>query len=228
MGALKLALEEGGPRRLELSWSGNWRDLKVELDDQPVGEVADHLQLEQGVEFKLPDDSVLHVQLLHVPTPELQVLRDGAPLPDEATDPVQQVRTATFLLYGLAAFSVGLAMVSLVITNKVRQQLPVSASNLLFGGVLAVLGFFMFKRSRVAPLLAILLYSFDTLSTVYLAITSENVAGVSALMGLVIRIFIFGVLGRGFLGARELARREKQTRTAVPPVLGPAVAFPEA
>ncbi|RKH14606.1 hypothetical protein D7X74_19840 [Corallococcus sp. CA047B] len=228
MGALNLALEEGGPRSLELRWGSNWRDLEITLDDEPVGAVADKLQLEQGVEFKLPDDSVLHVQLLHVPTPELRVLRNGAPLPDAASDPVQQVRTATFLLYGLAAFSVGVAMVSLVMTSKMRQQLPVSASNLLFGGVLAVLGFFMFKRWRAAPLLAILLYSFDTLSTLYVALTSEKVGGISALTGLVIRIFIFGALGKGFLGARELARREKQPLTAAPPSLGPAVAFPEA
>ncbi|MBZ4330027.1 hypothetical protein [Corallococcus sp. AS-1-12] len=223
MGVLKLALEEGGPRNLELFWGAGWRDLRIELDDQPVGSVEDPLQLEQGVEFTLPDGSVLHVQLVHVVATELRVKRDGVPLPDSASDPGSLVRSATYMLYGMAAFTTAAVMVLFVVTDEVEKTLPGLLLNLIYGGVVAVLGFFMFKRSRVAPLVAILILSADTLYTAFMKLTSPKGVGLSTMTWLVIRVFIFSVLVKGFLGAMELARREKQGPAAAGPATSPSL-----
>ncbi|MFB1481011.1 hypothetical protein [Corallococcus sp. RDP092CA] len=211
---------------LKLQWRADYRDLEVELEGQRVGSVEDPLQLEQGVEFKLPDASALHVQLVHVMTPELRVLRNGVPLPDTATDPIRRVRTGTLMLYGLASFITASAMVSFVIARNPVKQLRVVVFNLLFGGVLAALGFFMFKRSRAAPLVAILIYSVDSLFGVYATVMSPRSSGLSVLWGLAFRAIVFGGLIRGFLGASELARREKLGLGAVPPAVGPVAASP--
>ncbi|RKH78782.1 hypothetical protein D7Y21_35105 [Corallococcus sp. AB045] len=226
MGVLKLALEEGGPQNLELFWGEGWRNLQIELNDQPVGSVEDPLQLEHGVEFTLPDGNVLHVQLVHVVATELRVMLNGVPLPDSASDPIPQARSATYMLYGMAAFTTASSMVLFVVANDPGTQLPMTLANVLFGGFLAVLGFFMFKRSRVAPLVAILLFAVDTLTTTFEKMTTPEGLGLSDMSRLVVRIFIFSVLTKGFLGARELARRGKQGPATVPPAVGPVAASP--
>ncbi|WP_223644194.1 hypothetical protein [Corallococcus sp. EGB] len=226
MGVMNLALEEGGPRSLKVFWRDDWRDLQIELEGQPVGSVADPLQLEQGVEFTLPDGSVLHVQLVHVVATELRVRRNGVPLPESSTDPVQQARSATYMLYTMAALTTGAAMVSFVITNNLKKQLPVSLVTLLMGGCGAVLGFFMFKRSRAAALVAVLFFAADSLSTAYTKLMAKDGPGVSIVIWLIVRALIFAVLVRGFLGARELARRKKQGPGTVPPAVGPVAGSP--
>lgn len=207
MGAVLLALEEGGPRNLELFWRGEWQDLQIELADQPVGSVSDPLQLEQGVEFTLPDGSVLHVQLVGE---ELRVLRDGVSLHENAADPVQRARAATYMLYGMAACATAIAMISFVIAKNPGKQASVTFFNVLFSGFVAVLGFFMFKRWRVAPVLAMAFLAIDTLVTARAMLMSPEGPGLAAIMWLIVRVLIFGALYNGFLGARELARREKQ------------------
>jgi len=58
------ALEAGGPKRLQISWSGMWKNIQVTLDGQQLGTIPDKAALEQGAEFPLPEGSRLKVQLV--------------------------------------------------------------------------------------------------------------------------------------------------------------------
>ena len=67
MTKLTYALEEGGPRRLAVSWSEKglwwaWRDFTVQLDGETVGVTATERQLRKGQEFALADGSNLRIQ----------------------------------------------------------------------------------------------------------------------------------------------------------------------
>jgi hypothetical protein len=42
------ALEQGGPKRLEISWTGIWRNFTVRLDGQVVGTVENQKALRAG------------------------------------------------------------------------------------------------------------------------------------------------------------------------------------
>ena len=88
------ALKEGGPKRLQISWEGFWKNAIVQLDDEIIGTLATRKQLSAGHEFLLPDGSSLNLQLVRTLTAyELHVLRDGQPLPGSASAPESRVRS---------------------------------------------------------------------------------------------------------------------------------------
>ena len=81
------ALEPGGPERLSLSWSGNFKDMSLTLDGQPLGSFDDAKALKEGGTFALPDGSSLEVKLTSpFLLPELQLTRDGEPIPGSSGD----------------------------------------------------------------------------------------------------------------------------------------------
>jgi len=55
------AFERDGPKRLEVSWKGRWKNVTVQLDGAPIGTVPGQKELSAGQEFQLPDGSTLTV-----------------------------------------------------------------------------------------------------------------------------------------------------------------------
>ena len=88
----KYALEEGSPKRIEVSWKFPWRDLLVQFDGRELGRFRDQEELSQGRELPLPDGSTLCVWLepQHMKPAELalKLFRNGKPLP--GTSPVPE------------------------------------------------------------------------------------------------------------------------------------------
>jgi hypothetical protein len=208
-----LALEPGGPQRLELSWGMSWKNFQVTLDGKPVGTVSGgQKELKQGVEFPLPDGSTLDIQLSqNFMNVELRVLRNGVPVPGSASDPEQRVRNAAYMLYFLAGLNTLLGVVAMLINSELLEGMGVGLGNILFGAVVAVLGFFTYRRSRVATVLAILLYAADSFYT--LASYGESGRSPPA-AGFVFRIYIIYALVQAVKASGELARRDKEESAA--------------
>jgi hypothetical protein len=208
MATKTFALEPGGPKRLEVKWGMFWRNFTVTLDGQQVGTVdGGQKELKQGVEFRLPDGSGLHIQLVSgAMSVELQVMRDGKALPGSASDPAQRVQNAAYMLYFFAGLNTLLGVVAMLIDNEVLDRLGMGIGSIIFGAIVATLGFFTSRRSRVAPMLAIVLYVADTLYTFAAAVEA---GGRSPGAGIIIRIWIIWTLWKAFQAAGELAREEQ-------------------
>lgn len=88
---LRLAPDEDRPR-LELEWGGYMRDFRVRLDGDQIEHITGgQRELIKGRDIALPDGSTLTIRLKNQGAiEELQVLRDGKPLPGSASDPVNQ------------------------------------------------------------------------------------------------------------------------------------------
>src|SRR6185295_11085694 len=95
------ALEPGGPKRIEISWSGFWKNIKVSFDGAEVGSIADKSALTDGRDIKLPDGSMLHVELKK----GLVVTRNGEPLPGSSSDLETLVKTAAYIMYFVAGLN---------------------------------------------------------------------------------------------------------------------------
>ncbi|NPC70912.1 hypothetical protein HPP05_14250 [Corallococcus exiguus] len=190
MGSLKLSLEAGAPKRLELTWGLFWKNFEVRFDGRPIGSAPDAAALKAGVEYRLPDGSTLQVKLKQT----LSVLRDGVPVPGSDGDPEQQMRSAGNLLYFLAALNGVLGVLGMVLTNDVLEQLGMGFGAVLFGAVLGVLGVFTHRRTRWAPAVAIGLYVLDSLLT----FIDAAEAGTRPTGGLLMRAFIIFTLYRAF------------------------------
>jgi hypothetical protein len=216
MATTKLALEAGGPARLELSWGLFWKNFRVMLDGQLVGTVdGGQKQLKEGVEFTLPDGSNLRIQLVQsAMNVELRVLRNGAPLPGSASDPAKRVQSAAYLLYFLAALNTLLGVVAMALNSEALEGLGMGIGSIIFGAIVAVLGFFTYRRSRVAPVLAIVLYVADTLFTLYTVVEEGRSPPV---FGIIIRIYIIYALAQAAKAAGELARQKDSTEPGLSP-----------
>lgn len=202
------ALESGGPQRLELSWGMFWKNFQVTLDGKPVGTVSGgQKELKQGVEFSLPDGSTLDIQLMQsFMNVELRVQRDGVPLPGSASDPEQRVKNAAYLLYFLAGFNTLVGVVAMVINSEVLENMGLGLGSIIFGALVAVLGFFSYRRSRVAMVLAILLYAADGL---YTLASYSGPGSTPPAAGIIFRIYIIYALVQAVKAAGELSRQDE-------------------
>lgn len=166
------ALEKDGPKRLEISWKGLWKNLTIRLDGNTVGTIPGQKELSAGQEFHLPDGSTLKVQLVTVKkfsAAELQVLRNGQPLPGSASNPETKIKGA----YGVVFFIAGLNIVlgiAVLFQIEFLQQIGIGFYPIIYGLVFLVLGFFVKRNSMVALIIAIAIFALDSiLSFVYAA-----------------------------------------------------------
>lgn len=61
MAKLTLALDKGGPKRVELEWGFAFKNLRVRVDGVELGTIATKAELEAGRSFVMSDGSSLMV-----------------------------------------------------------------------------------------------------------------------------------------------------------------------
>lgn len=107
MARRRFALERGGAKRLEVRWRWPRRDARVSLDGAPLGPPLDRAAFVRGGTFALPDGAALRVRWAKPAWwsvglgAELQVERQGVPLPGSDGDPRVVGRRAARLAGGL-------------------------------------------------------------------------------------------------------------------------------
>jgi|HubBroStandDraft_6_1064221.scaffolds.fasta_scaffold205797_2 hypothetical protein len=88
----EFALDPGGPKRLTITHPGNLANAEVLFDGQRIMAFPTKADLQRGTTCKLPDGSMLTVRfgpIEGVPLLKgIHVIRNGAPLPGSAADPV--------------------------------------------------------------------------------------------------------------------------------------------
>lgn len=196
------ALDEGGEKRLKLEWKGAFKDLNVIVDGQSIGVIPDQKALSQGQTFQLEDGSNLKVQLVrNLMSTELQVLRDGQPLPGSASDPHTRHKNAYILIYFIAGLNLVLGLLASVFNVAFLQELGIGFVSILLGLVYLILGFFVQRKSSLALILTIVLFAGDSLLGVVLAVMEGSNPGVA---GLVVRVLLLILLFQGVPAIKAL------------------------
>ena len=206
MAARKFSLERGGPQRIEITWSGIWKNLQVRFDGASVGSFETRKDLEAGRELALPDGSRLHVQLKTGGAGvELHVERNGAPLPGSDHDPQTRVTAAATMLYVIAGLNAGLGLLA-TLGVEFLENLGLGIGSIVAGVIYGGLGFVVkAKHSRVALIVAIVLFALDGLATVFFA---AQATGKPPIGGVVARIFFMIPLWKGLAPLKELNARK--------------------
>ena len=196
----RYALERNGPKRLEVSWSAIWRNFTAKLDEQVVGTWTKD-ELSAGKEVPLPDGSTFKAHLKRSGlSQQLELTRNGQPLPGSGSDPATLVKTAAGVIYFLAALQAVLGVVALVGEVDFLLDLGMGIPSIVIGVVLAVLGFFTMQRSRVALGLAMALYTAGAVLTLVSSVEAGRAPG----GGIVIYIIFITSMWRGFKAMGEL------------------------
>ncbi len=197
MAKMLFALEPGGEKRLQVSWKGMYKETSVFLDDQLVGTIQGQKALAAGQDFTLIDGSVVHVQLVtKVFNTELQVLRNGQPLPGSATDPQARLKAAYIITYFIAGLNLVLGLVATLFQVEFLQQLGIGFYSLIFGLIFLVLAIFIQRKSMVSLILAIIIFIVDgVLGFVFSAIAGVTPSTTGTLGRVILLIPMFQGIG---------------------------------
>jgi hypothetical protein len=190
----KLALEEGGDKRVELSWGMAWRNFTVRVDGQQLGTITGgHKAVREGRGFTLPDGSRLNIKLEGQLAPQLAVTRDGAPLPGSATHPAKIATGARNIVLFVAVFNMLIGLVLTGLTGGAREGIGMEA--FVFGALFLVLGAIIHvRKSWVALLVATIIFGLDAVSTVVLTAME---GGNPHVVGIIVRVFLIIHMVRG-------------------------------
>lgn len=207
MAKIKYALEKGGPKRLEISWTGNWKNVSIRLDGNEIGTFADAEEMKAGKEFTLPDGSSLKIQLERtLKFPLIQILRDGKPLPTGMPQPAKRLSMAYQMVFLIGA-------VNLIggLTNKVFQSrllgLSVSGLYLIIAGcIFLILGFFVMKKSKIALSIAVGLIFIDMISLIFLIFVRSSINFILLIVMIAFRLIILLILAQAF-GAIKILKQ---------------------
>ncbi|MBA4385409.1 MAG: hypothetical protein C0410_11785 [Anaerolinea sp.] len=209
------SLEPGGPKRLEISWKGFFKNTTIIMDGMPLGTIKDHMALRTPQEYQLSDGSMLKVQLVqNLSGAELQVTRNGVPLPGSASNPETRVKTAWGIIFFIAGLNLLLGIIGLLTQSELLASLGIGWYSLVFGGFFLIMGFLVKKLSKVALILSIVIFSLDALIGI---IGSIALGGSPAIGGLLVRIILIIPMVQG-VGAITALKKP-----SVPPVMPPVV-----
>lgn len=208
------ALEPGGPKRLELSWGAFFSSKKfvVTLDGNVIAEAHSFSALKQGLSAELPDGSTLSITLkTGIAQNELEVLRDGRPLPGSPTDPQQLIKLAAGVVFLLAAVNFLLGVLGLIVESAFLEQF--AGVGIVIGIIYAVCGLFTMRRSRIALGIAMALYFADGALTLTSVLEAHGSPGIG---GIIVRVLLLLAMARGFKAIGEL----KAEAASASPVAG--------
>ena len=201
----KYALEERGEKRLEISWKALWKDTTIKLDGNPVGVIPNQKELTAGKTFKLPDGSKLSIQLVRkFSAAELQLLRNGQPLPGSATDPVFKHKLAYGVVYFIAGLNLVLGLVATLFQVEFLYTMGIGLPSILFGLVFLALGFFVMRLSTLALILASIIFALDGILGIVLTVAAGYSPGI---VGIIARIFLLIPMVQGIGAIREIQKK---------------------
>jgi hypothetical protein len=148
----RYALEPHGRKRLELRRNSGTGETAVVLDGRELGRIPREA-IHEGVDFALPDESLLRVWIETGPrgVPFINVTRNGHPLPGADNDPVKTLWLTCSIFWCLAALQLFFAVVGVNSPNGPDAGIYWCGA---LGGALGILSIFAWHRSQAATVLA--------------------------------------------------------------------------
>ena len=201
-------IEKNGPKRIEINWSGMWKDFNVKFDGQPVGAVTKD-ELGKGKEFPLPDGSTFKVHLRRVAMgTELALLRNGDALPGSAADPETAIKVSAGIVYFIAAMQALAGVIAVVGRVEWLLTMGFGIPSIVVGVFFAILGFFTMQRSRIALGIAMAVYAADGVATLAMSVDAGGRPGIG---GIIIHVLFLTAMWRGFRAMGQVKAKQKGT-----------------
>lgn len=199
----KLALDPGGPSRLELEWGGYMREFKIMLDGELIGEIdGGQRELKQGREFTLPDGSTLSIRLRQsLFLDELELLRDGQPLPGSAVDPYNKFSFTISLVFFWGVADVIAGILQLFDNGTLLLSLGFSQYSIVFGLGLIGCSYLIYRGYRLAPIATLLLYFVDWFVAIAVGLEADVQPNS---LGILVRIFVAVLIFQGWRAMGKL------------------------
>lgn len=159
----RLALEPGQKPRIELDWGTYMREFEVRFDGKIIGRVdGGQKALREPHNFTLPDGSELTICLKKSQMiDELEVLRNGVPLPGSASSLTAKISAAvrSSFFWGVGSLIAGLLAV--FNGSPAIIQLTFSPYSILFGLIMIIAAIILVRRSLPVAIIALVTFLLD-------------------------------------------------------------------
>jgi len=157
----------------------------LKLDGNLIGAVENRTELEVGgVDFVLPDKSRVTILLAGSGfSKELQVTRNGQPVPGSSSAPQTRLAVSYVTVFGVGVLNIAFGIAAIYFNISFLLQLGMGIFSIGFGLVFIVLGFFVKMRSMPALILAAVIFGIDgalSYSTATSAGYNPNIGGLVA------------------------------------------------
>jgi hypothetical protein len=170
----KFALEADGPKRLGIWWNSYFGKRTITLDGREIGEIANARELSKGKTFLLPDgSSVLIRQVTRWGIAELEVLRDGKPMPGSDGDAAKRLSNAVKTIYFIGGLNIVVGGYLYLSSDYFVLNLD-GAAAAITGLIYVVLGHFVQKRSMIALGLTVIGFLIDSIGIMLLGAYSPT------------------------------------------------------
>jgi hypothetical protein len=188
-------IEQGGMERVTVSWKIFWKNFTVEFDGKEIGTIPNQNELLKGQTFELPDGSNLEVKLARTwASVDLQLLRNGKPLPGSGADPRRRLKQSYGVLYFIGGLNLVLGLIAWLFQIDFLLEIGMGLYSIIVGSIYLLLAFFVQRRSKIALILALAIYG---LETVLGAMNGFDT-------GVFIRILFMVVMWQGFGAIKDL------------------------
>jgi hypothetical protein len=159
--------EPEGGEFLEIVIKGlKWNEISVWFEGKQAG-VFSQKAMYAGQDLTISDGSILNLKLSknNFQPERLKIFRNGQPIHRIVTEAMQQViiDNASTAIYLIGFFNVALGFSSFFIKIEVLEPFRPSWPYVIYGSVFLILGFFTRRRSMLALMLAIIIYTLDGL-----------------------------------------------------------------
>lgn len=142
------ALDRNGPKRLEISWKWNYKNIAVQFDGDEIVNIRGRKELKLGQSFKLDNGQELQLKLKRehfYSALKLDIVVNGRPVPGSFFHPALVLMRSYSSIFILA---IGVLAGGIFIS---------SAWIIAFGLVYFLLGIFVMRRSATALIIALIL-----------------------------------------------------------------------
>jgi hypothetical protein len=171
--------------------------VRVWLDDELVRELP---ELRDSATVPLRDGPPVEVRWVRrLDGCEMHVLRAGIPLPGSAGDPQARLERLAAALYVVGGATVLLSVVSEMAHVERLAVHGFGFASAIGGSMLAVLGWFVSRASRLALGLAVTLIALELILSF--------ASGAPPVASIVVHVALLGTLPRGFSAIAELEAR---------------------
>lgn len=205
------SLDAGGPKSLQLSWKGAFKDFEISLNGASIGKVEGGMEaLREGREFALPDGRILQVKFeQQFMAGGLRVNMDGKPVPGSEGDPLTKVRGAAGFLIFIAIINLLFGVLALI-GVEFLVELGIGWFSILVGLVYLGLGLWSRRPSLTALILATIIYGIDSVFAILSPFLVEG--GRPFASGWLFRVLVLYFL----ITAIQALRKKNQNSTMEP------------
>lgn len=190
---------------LTASWNKNWSNFQLRYQDEVVCSFATKKELVAGRQFVMPDGHLLSVRLKGGLEQELELLRDGLPLPIKSVHPRSNGRTVFHLAILLGILNIASGIVALITQSDLMLSIGFGYGSVAIGAAYFLLAcgirhFFSLAFYAISALIM--------LDLVLLFVITETREGpTSPVSGMFIKLFLVYAYIKG---AGAMARLKSQ------------------